>query len=191
MLDFFNKNWTVEMQKPPYKTANNRWWTKSLFWDLVRDTCYSERTSEFEPIFTLYHDNPKYINARKTFVAMGDPTGYKWAMQYLADYDHWRALLKHSWFREAYESWCEELNAKLASEGIEAVRRVAKSENDSQALAAGKWLATKEWDKKPRGRPSKADVVAATKEEVKKRTVEDDDMARIGLVVNNGNRSPA
>lgn len=175
------------MKKPPYKTANNRWWTTGLFWDRVRNTYTEDRSDDFDPIFTLYHDHPKYINARKTFVELGDPSGYKWAMQYLGDYDHWRALMKCEWFREAYEEWMEEVNAKLASEGLDAVRRVARSENDSQALAAGKWLASKEWDKKQRGRPSKAEVAAATKQEVKKRTVEDEDLARIGLVINNGN----
>lgn len=172
--------------KPPYKTANNRWWTKSLFWDLVRDTSYAERSENFDPIFTLYHDTPGYINARKTFVEIGDPTGYKWAMQYLGDYDHWQALMRHKWFREAVDDWKQELDAKLQSEGIDAIRRIARDGSESQALAAGKFLATKEWDKREKGRPTKAQVEANIKTETRRRSVEDEDMARIGLVINNG-----
>lgn len=167
--------------KPPYKSSNNRWLTKALFWDQLQNTHVSDRY-ELPPVFTLYGDRPGLINARKTFVELGDPTGYKWAMKYLGDYDHWQALLTRPWFRDALETWVSELNAKLLGEAIDTYREVARtSDSESVRLTAAKYLAEQPWNKEKKGRPSKADIDAQVKTEARKRTVEDDDLERIGL----------
>ena len=72
--------------KPPYKSQNNAWYTKSLFREQA--AFYTNDRKIIDPVFTLYNDSPGLINARKTFVELGDPSGYKWAMLYLGDYEH-------------------------------------------------------------------------------------------------------
>lgn len=169
---------------PPYKTPINTWYTRALFDDIQRMVRQDERV-DVEPVFTLMHDRPGLINCRKTFVEIGDPTGYQWSMQYLKDYDHWLHLMKNSfWFREAVEDWLVELKAKLKAEGIQAIRKQARdSDNPSLAQAAAKYLANEEWDKKEKGRPTNAQIQAAVKQQTRKRTEEDDDLERIGLKV--------
>ncbi len=167
--------------KPPYKTSINTWFTKQLFWDVWISLPSTERIFE-KPIFTLYDDKPEYISARKTFVEMRDPTGYKWAMTYLGDYAHWQKLMTCVWFKEAYETWILEMNAMLQAESLKTLENLAKSETESIALTASKLLLERPWEKrKGAGRPSKAEVDANIKEAAKKRTAEDDDLERIGL----------
>lgn len=169
-------------KKPPYKSPSNQWYTRALFWDLVIDLPVEHRNDNLDPVFTLYEDKPGYINARKTFVALNDPTGYKWAMHYLGDYNHWKALMKCKWFQEAVDEWKIELELKLQSEAIEVLRVQMRGENPVQAQSAAKYLAEGSWNKHKRGRPSKEEVERQTKIEASKRSEENEDLRRIGLV---------
>jgi hypothetical protein len=173
--------------KPPYKSPNNLWYTAALFWDRVVDLPLSSRS--IDPIFTLTEDKEGYINARKTFVALNDPTGYKWAMKYLGDYNHWHQLMKCKWFKEAYEDWMSELNAKMSDGALDSIQAIAKeSDNEALRFQAAKYLLEKPWDKrKGAGRPSKQEIDANLKQETRRKSEEDNDLARIGLVINNGN----
>lgn len=136
-----------------------------------------------DPVFCLYDDKPGLINARKSFVHLGDPTGYKWAMTYLGDWAHWKQLEKCKWFKEALDVWREELKIKVQSEAIDIIKAVSESD-DKQALVAARYLAEYGWDKKGpgRGRPSKAEVQGELKKAAEAATDEDADLKRIGLV---------
>lgn len=168
---------------PPYKTPTNSWFTKALFYEQYNMYTIEKRPS-IKPVFTLYNDQPGLINARKTFVELGDPSGYKWAIKYLGDYDHWRFLMECSWFREAYEVWMNELNMKLQSEAIDRIKEIASNPTDKQSLVANKWLASKPWQEKTtnRGRPSKAELQGEMKRHVEALTAEEEDAKRIGLL---------
>jgi hypothetical protein len=63
-----------------------------------------------------------------------------------------------------------------------------KGENGAQALAAAKFIATGEYDKSSRGRPSKAELDGKLKEAAQALSVEDEDLKRIGLKVINGGK---
>jgi len=135
-----------------------------------------------QPVFTLHDDKKGLINARKTFVELGDPTGYKWAMKYLGDYNHWKELMKAKWFKEAHAKWLEELHIKNQAEAIDVIREIAKDENNKQSLQAARYLAERGWEKSVRGRPSKVEIQGHIVEATRVATAEDDDMRRIGLV---------
>lgn len=168
--------------KPPYKTINNRWLTTSLFWERYWNISEKERPKDVEAVFSLYDDKPGLVNCRKTFVELGDPTGYKWAIQYLGDYEHWQTLMKKPWFREAVDVWVEELNAKLLGEAISVYRLLARAgTTETIKMQAASKLAEQPWNKAKKGRPSKEDINAQLKTEARKRTAEDDDLERIGL----------
>lgn len=176
MPEFKNSN------KPPYKTINNRWLTTALFWERLHNVSEKERVPDVEAVFSLYDDKPGLINCRKTFVELGDPTGYKWAIQYLGDYEHWQTLMKKPWFQEALEVWVNELNAKLLGEAIDVYRYMARAgETETIRMQAATKLAEQPWNKEKKGRPSKAELAAHIKTEARKRTAEDDDLERIGL----------
>ena len=166
--------------KPPYKNASGTWYKEPLFYERVYDLSYAQR-QDFEPMFSLQTDRPGLVNARKTFVELQDPTGYKWAIKYLGDYEHWKALMKSKWFVEAYENWMVELKMKMRSEALDTIRAIAQEGQPAQSLVASKYLASFEWDKKERGRPSKAELQGELKRAAKALEIEDDDAERIGL----------
>lgn len=168
----------------PYKSDQGQWLTRALFFDLMQDVRLEDWV--YQPVFTLYEDRKGYINARKTFVELGDPTGYQWAMKYLGDWNHWLKLMKAPWFVAAYETWISELNTKLKSEAIGTIREIAAVEGKSQ-LPAARFLAELEKSSQ-RGRPSKAEVDANLKRQTKVLEQEDEDLARIGLRVVKGGK---
>lgn len=142
------------------------------------------------PVFSLYSDIDGLINARETFIQEGDPTGYKWAMKYLKSWEHFEQLMEAGWFRKAYEKWMQELKSKLQSEALEKIKEIA-SEDSSQALAAAKYLATHEWENKPRrglGRPTKDQITGELKKAVQVLTEEDLDAQRMGLTLIKGGK---
>lgn len=164
------------MLQKPYKSNQGAWYTGALFHEEAQGT-----TADFEPLFSLTVERPNRICARKTFVSLGDPTGYKWAMMYLGDYEHWKVLLKCRWFRAAYEEWLNELKVKIRSEALDTIRLIASEGLPAQSLVAAKYLASFEWEKASRGRPSKAELQGELKRAAEVLKVEDDDMERIGL----------
>lgn len=171
-----------KLDKPPYKSDGNTWLTRTLFVEMAR--LFPDVTS-YEPVFSLNDDIPGYINCRKTFVSLKDPTGYKWAMKYLQSWEHFEKLLQAEWFVEAYQGWLKELKIKLKSEAIERISKIAQ-EASPQALPANKYLATHDWEKaaSDRGRPSKAELKGELKKQVKLLEQEQDDAKRIGLRAN-------
>lgn len=171
----------IKLTVPPYKTRAGLWHNRQLFQD--QWVTLEEKVRVIEPIFTLYKEHPKYISARKTFVELGDPTGYKWAMKYLGDYEHWIYLMKSPWFREAYETWMNELNQKQLSEAIEVIKDIALSGDSKSALPAARYLAEQGWKKPTAGRPSKQTIAAELQRAMRQKTEEDDDADRIGLKV--------
>lgn len=174
--------------KPPYKNPNNMWLTKSLFWDLWKIMSIEEK--KYDPVFSLYKDKPGLVNVRKTFVDLGDATGYLWAIKYLGDYEHWMTLMKCRWFKEAYDVWIHELNQKLKAEAIGRIQMIAAGDT-VQALAAAKFLAEQSGTetKLRRGRPTKEEIAAELKHEVRQATMEDEDLERIGLKVITGGKA--
>jgi hypothetical protein len=171
-----------ELKQPtkPYKDVCGRWYTKSLFWETEEDAIGRRPVAA---VFSLHQDKPGLINARRTFVELGDPTGYKWAQKYLGDWQHWKALEKAKWFQAALIIWREELAAKVQAEALDTVREISKREGDKQALPAARFLATRGWEKgATRGRPSKAEVTGELKRQAEAASIEDEDLKRIGLV---------
>jgi len=166
-------------------------YTRLLFWDQHQLLPIDSRTRD--PMFTLHHDKEGLINLRKAYVSLGDPTGYKLSQVYLEDFSHWQLLMKCPWFKEAKEVWDLELDAKLASEGLDAIKTYADGvEGVSPAvqLTAARYLADKAYKRsgKPqssgagRGRPSKEEVEGNLKAETASAAEVAKDLDRIRLV---------
>lgn len=166
--------------EPPYLTENNRYYTQQLFYETWLDVEVDKRV--LEPVFTLTYDRPGLINARTTFIEMNDPTGYQWAMTYLKSWKHWEEwLLKAKWFREALDSWLQELEIKTRSEALTTIKDISQS-GSGQALAAAKYLAESGWVKgTKRGRPSKEELTGELKAQAEALKQTNLDMERVGL----------
>lgn len=177
-----------EPVKPPYKSDHNIWYTSSLFWETWKNKI--PRMKFCDPVFTLYEQRSGLICFRTTFVELNDPTGYKWAIQYLGDYEHWIKLMKAPWFRAAYEHALAELYMKLKSEGVRKIQELANDETSKSALAAARYLAELHGhlNKATKGRPSKAQMDAELKNAVALVEAEDEDAERIGLTVIKGGK---
>ena len=170
---------------PPYKNASGAFYTKSLFWEQWVRSGESERRCD--PVFCLYDDKPGLINCQKTFVEIGDPTGYEWAMKYLASFHHWERLMKIGWFQEAFETWNRELALKMKSEAIKRIQEEVTA-GTQQSVSAAKYIAERGWEKAVRGRPSASELKGELKRAAQALSVEQDDAERIGLTVINGGK---
>jgi hypothetical protein len=173
-----------------HPTTNARY-TRQLFWECQQEIGNVYKT--IDPMFTLYQDKPGLVNFRKEYVKLGDPTGYKLANAYLEDFSHWQLLMKAPWFKKAKAVWDLELDAKLKSEAMEAIKLIADSGSVSPAvqLQAAKFLANLEHRKQPkqdstRGRPSKEEVEGELKRQTEDSKTIEADMARIGFDLRKG-----
>lgn len=181
----------TNLPKPtkPYKSVNNIWYTSSLFYEqwVLRNP--AQRV--IAPVFTLYDSTkPDLVCFRTTFVDENDPTGYKWAIKYLGDWEHWEKLVRYPWFREALEKARQEIYIKNRADALEVIKNIALGGDSKQALPAARYLAELEnnLNKAPAGRPTNAKVEAETRKLAEALSVEDEDAERIGLTVINGGR---
>ena len=175
-----------KMDKPPYQSENGIWYTEALFYDRMQTK--QQAIWVIEPIFTLFEKKKHYICAQDTFLDVGDPTGYQWAMQYLGNYNHWVRLMKTTWFPEAVKVWKEHLALKLQSDAVWKIKEIASGES-SQALAAAKYVAEAGWvPKAARGRPKQEEIDKELKQLTQASQATDDDAVRIGLKVINGGK---
>lgn len=170
---------------PSFKGANGQYFTQTLFQETW--VCLPLDGRAQPPVFSLHEDKEGCINARKTFVALQDPTGYEWAMQYLdGSYPHFQRLLRCTWFREAYESWLEELRMKMRVKALKTIREIASGEVEgtpqATILAAARYVAEAGWEKREtRGRPSKEELKGELRNQANILSQEREDMERIGL----------
>lgn len=169
-----------------YKGKNGGWMTQSLFYDRWVNLIEANRYAK--PVFTFDTDRVGLINCKKTFVELGDPTGYEWAMKYLEDYDHWLCLMKRPWFSEQVEIWRNELLAKIKAAAIKRIQEISTGENAATALAAAKYVAERGWDKDGAGRPTREKVKGELKKLSQDAQQTEDDYARIGLTVIEGGK---
>ena len=170
----------IKLISPPYRGLGGHWLTANLFQERWVDLRESEQV--YQPVFSLM-GREGFIDARATFVALEDPTGYKWAIQYLGSWKHYEKLMSTSWFPPFVEEWVREIKTKLRSEAIVKIRAIAGS-REQGALAAAKYLATLDYDSQ-RGSPSKAEVKGEVKRQAALLTQEDEDAVRIGLTPKN------
>ena len=130
---------SLKLTRPPYKGASNAWLTRTLFYEQVQRF---PDESPYHPIFS-FTGVSGYIDARRTFLALRDPTGYLWAIKYLASWEHFERLLTTSWFESEYQSWLRELKMLLRQESLEIIQEIAQ-EGTQQSFAAAKYLASAE-----------------------------------------------
>ena len=136
--------------------------TQSLFLEIGYgpNAVYTLKDIDYE------YEGKIYPSLKRLYLDVADPTEYRFANLYLAGWDHWQRMVANKAIQSHVERWRFELEVKLRSEGVMAVRRHSKSHHPS-AWQASKWLADKGWDQRGAGRPTKDEV------EHNKKVVED------------------
>jgi hypothetical protein len=135
------------------RSVQGVWLTKALFWE--------ERHPDYTPSFTLRDEDRTengvtYPSLKRIYLEYSDPTEYSFAIEVIGSWDHWQTLAKSFVFRPYIQKWRDELEVKLRSEALRAMRETAKHEG-SKGTTAAKYLAEKGWEKKA-GRPSNAEI---------------------------------
>ena len=141
-----------------FKDDMGKWLTLALFWE--------ERHAKHTPLFTtkafpLVKGKVTYPSLKTIFMEYADPTEYSFAVEVLGGWDHWQMLNKSWKLAPLFQSWREELEIKLRSEALIAMRQSAIHDG-AKGITAAKYLAEKGWEK-TRGRPSKDELAREEK----------------------------
>ncbi len=110
-------------------------------------------------VFTLKEDDYEYKgkvypSLKKLYLEFEDPTEYAFATKYLLGWQHWKKMLGNKQIASEVDEWREELELKLRSQ---AVKDMIDQSAEGGSFQASKWLVDRGWDKRPAGRPSKAE----------------------------------
>lgn len=143
--------------------SNNQWLTEALF----LETSYADQS---RCIYTLKEedhetkDGKPLLSLKRLYLELADAYEYTFATTYLGSWMHWERLQENQSLNRYFNQWRYELELKLASEGLLAIRDIS-AEEGAKGLAAAKYLAEKKFLEGPkRGRPSKDEVAGNLKE---------------------------
>ncbi len=124
--------------KDKFKDSQNRWRTKSLFWNIAL-------TPKEHVLFT-------FEEARILFLETNDPTGYRFAVDHLGGWKHFLLIKQSPVIGDKIAEWEEELEIKLRSESV---RNMMKLSQGDKGYQANKFLIDGGWIQKKAGRPTK------------------------------------
>ena len=128
--------------------------TQGLFWEL--------RHPDYPATFTLKEQDMvkkgvTYYSLKKIYLEIADITEYEFAMEVFGSWDHWLKIQKSGTIMEYVNQWRVELEIKLRSQAIKAMKTVALEGGD-KGISSAKWIAEGKWKGSSRGRPSKEEV---------------------------------
>lgn len=135
--------------------ASPRWVTFKIFIDVPgreKDPAYAQYT---------YGDEHKYVNGKfypslkKLYLEEKDPTEYEFYTKWLGGKKHWEEICSNFSLNTMVKEWREELEAKMRSEAVRSVSKLADKGN----FSAARFIATRGWETAPishtGGRPTK------------------------------------
>ena len=134
--------------------------TQALFFEMTSPEDRKKR----QPKYTLKDndhtvDGIKYLSLHKVYMKTADLTEYQFVMKTIGSWKHWKRLCELKWFQPYVNSWREELEVKLRSEGIRAVIDNAMDVASGSSASSAKWVAEKGWEKGTgKGRPSSSTI---------------------------------
>lgn len=171
-----------------FRDSINRFRTQSLFME------YNPRQEKFPAYFTLAdHDRNGFVSVRRIYLELCDPTEFLVGQTLLGDFRHWQALLERPWFRDKVDQWRVELDNKLESEALQALRETVRDPKSASRITAAKAILEKPWRSKQstRGRPSKEELEGYRKKAAEDTAELDNDFERIfGPLVPNRDTKP-
>lgn len=100
-----------------------------------------------------------YKEYYKLYLEEDDPTEYSFLRKYIGSLEEWDTLCLTPWFRPIIGQWRKELDLKIKSKALRALRLVASGDT-RDAFVANRYLLDGNWKetKVKRGRPSKQEI---------------------------------
>lgn len=147
----------------------------------LKEMFYETALNKDNVIYTLkQHDHEGFPSLYRLYLEAADPTKYKFAVDNLGGWTHWKQLTNCSWFQEYLTAWRDELEIKLRSEQLARIL-ITAGNSTKDSFAAQKYVTNKEWDKVPatKGRPLKSDISAAAHDIASERSRLDEDLQRL------------
>lgn len=178
---------TPDPDKSRMLTPQNVMKTSALFidecWGTDQSSCYYT-LSPFHRYASDEVPNTKagYPSIYQLYLEMSDPTEFNFANTYFLGMDHWRKLEKAPFFKPHLEKMRSDLELKLKAEAVQRIREEATKESSKNYFQSLKWLAEKGYaEKAAKGRPSKAQVERAAKDQAEQNTELKDILGRLNL----------
>lgn len=112
----------------------------------------------------------------KLYSEEDDPTEYSFVRKHIGSLEEWDLLCNTPWFKPIVSQWRRELDLKIKSKALRALRSVASGDT-RDAFVANRYLLDGNWKdtKTKRGRPSKQEVLdEANRMASDTRRIEDD-----------------
>lgn len=141
----------------PFRNTMGTRLTKGLFFETADD--------KSNVLYTLKRqDHLNFQSLYRLYIDAADLGEHAFAQKYLDGWEHWEMLCNCTWFKPYVEVWRRELEAKIETEVLAEMSRLALSEGKQQFSAAKYMLdrLRKPAEKQKRGRPTKT----AIKEEI-------------------------
>ncbi len=163
-----------------FTNSVGKFYTKALFYEQT----LADKASV---VYTLKDvDHKGFDSLKRLYMDMDDLTEYDFAIQHLANWEHWKLLCECTWFKPIVSLWREELHLRHAASALRQVKRIAAT-NENGSMAANKYLLEKGWQKNldPVGRPSKEAIKKKAKEMVLTEQEIEEDHSRIFKLVSN------
>ena len=136
------------IDKTKLKASNGVPLTQGLFLEIGYGefSVFTTKDDDYE------YQGKLYPSLKRLYLEMEDVNEYEFATTYLLGWAHWQRMCANKLILKHIEEWRYELELKLRSRAIKAVKDKIGTE---QGINAAKWIAEKGWDKKGVGRPSK------------------------------------
>lgn len=153
----------ISKDKPLFKNAMGTRFLRELFYETTN-------ADKSNVVYTLKNeDHEGYPSLYRIYMTYEDPTEYTFAIDNLADWEHWERLLECSWFKEYVTKWRREAEIRQKSKALARVLEESRS-GSKEALNANKYLLEKRWvekDSPARGRPSKEEIKKEAEKELR------------------------
>jgi hypothetical protein len=179
-----------------YHNKNKTMITKKLFFEeSLDDQSYAIFTLRSENDIIVDHfmyrdgkspmmrvDAPKKLySIRKLYLESRDPTEYTFAKRCFPSWAHWQAVQNLKVLQPYIQSWRDEMEVFMMSEGVRQVADLATQANYN----AAKFLVEKGWLPK-RGRPTKAEIERERKKVAMVQEELEDDLSRVASLLPEG-----
>lgn len=136
------------IDKTKMKASNGVPLTQGLFLEIgyTDFAIYTTKDEDYE------YNGKTYPSLKRLYLEMEDVGEYEFATTHLLGWNHWQRMCANRQILKYIEEWRYELELKLRSRAIKAMKDKVNTE---QGINAAKWIAEKGWDKKAVGRPNK------------------------------------
>lgn len=100
-----------------------------------------------------------YKDFHDLYIQEDDPTEYSFVKKHIGTLEEWDFLCTSTWFKPIITQWRRELDLKIKSKALRALRIVASGDT-RDAFVANRYLLDGNWKdtKSKRGRPSKQEI---------------------------------